>query len=188
MNKDYQVNRGKSTSRMNKSFNQPQVNHSQFASRMDVNGNYNLVGRFDNRRNFFNGQCFSCHNFGHKAAQCVAYKTIMTREAQKQRSMTRIMKRTYNNFSALENEVECSICSNFGHKDSECRSRFWQTPQKEQVSLNSKTWRKKESQPERCGIALYAEGQENQWYINSGCSKHMTGDKEKLQSYSALEK
>ena len=32
------------------------------------------------------------------------------------------------------------------------------------------------------------EGQENQWYIDSGCSKHMTGDKEKLQSYSALEK
>jgi len=46
----------------------------------------------------------------------------------------------------------------------------------------------KEPQPERCGIAFYAEGQENQWYIDSGCSKHMTGDKEKLQSYSALEK
>ena len=73
---------------------------------------------------FFNGQCFSCHNFGHKVAQCVAYKTIMTREAQKQRSMTGIMKRTYNNFSALESEIECSICNNFGHEDSECRSRI----------------------------------------------------------------
>ena len=38
----------------------------------------------------------------------------------------------------------------------------------------------KEPQPERCGIALHAEGQKNQWYIDSGCSKHMTGDKEKL--------
>eukprot|EP00253_Pinus_taeda_P009420 PITA_09420 len=81
MIKNYQVNEGKSTSRMNRSFNQPQVNHSQFASRMDKNYNH-LVGRFDNCRNFFNGQCFSCHNFGHKAAQCIAYKTIMTREAQ----------------------------------------------------------------------------------------------------------
>lgn len=54
--------------------------------------------------------------------------------------------------------------------------------------MNSKTWRKKESQSERCGIALYAEGQENQQYIDSGCLKHMTGNKEKLQSYSALEK
>eukprot|EP00253_Pinus_taeda_P033589 PITA_33589 len=67
------------------------------------------------------------------------------------------------------------------------RSRFRQTTQKEQAS-SVKTWRRKEPQPERCGIALYAEGQENQWYIDSGCSKHMTGDKEKLQSYSALEK
>jgi len=125
----------------------------------------------------------SCHNFGHKSAQWVAYKTIMTREAQKQRSMTGIKKRTYNNFSALENEIEYSICNNFGHEDSECRSMFWQT--KEQAS-NAKTWRMKEPQLERCGIALYAKGQENQWYIDSGHSKHMTGDKEKLQSYSAL--
>ena len=182
-NRDYQ---GQSILRVNKSYNQPQVKSSQFSSRMDDNRNYNhLGGRFDNRRNFFNGQCFCCHNFGHKAAQCVAYKTIMTREAQKQRSMMGITKRTYNNFSALENEVECSICNNFGHEDSECRSRFQQT--KEQAS-NTKIWRIKEPQIERCGIAFYAEGQENLWYIDSGCSKHMTGDKEKLESYSALEK
>ena len=188
INKDYQVNRGQSTLRMNQSYNQPQVKSSQFALRMDDNRNYShLVGRFDNRRSFFNGQCFSCHKFGHKAAQCVAYKTIMTREAQKQRSMTGITKMTYNNFSALENEIECPICNNFGHEDSECRSRFRQTTQKEQAS-SARTWRMKEPQLERCGIASYVEGQENQWYIDSGCSKHMTGDKEKLQSYSALEK
>ena len=156
---------------------------------MNANGNYNhLVGRFDNRRNFFNGQCFSCHKFGHKAAQCVAYKTIMTREARNQRSVTGIMKRTYNNFSALENEIECSICNNFDHEDPECRSKFRQTSQKEQASLSSKTWKKKETQPKRCGTALHAEGQENQWHIDNGCSKHMTCDKEKIQSYSALEK
>ena len=150
---------------------------------MDGNRNYNRLD--ESRRNFFNGQCFSCHNFGHKAAQYVAYKKIMTREAQKQRSMTGITKRTYNNFSALENEVECSICNNFGHEDSECRSKFQQ--RKEQAS-STKTWRIKEPQTERCGIAFYAEGQGNLWYIDSGCSKHMTGDKEKIESYSALEK
>ena len=139
MNKDHQVNLGQSTSRMNRSYNQPQVNHSKFAY-----GNYNhLDGRFDNRRNFFNGKCFSCHNFGHKAAQCVAYKTIMTREAQNQMSVTGIMKRTYNNFSSLENEIECSICNNFGHEDSKCKGRFRQTTQKEQASLSPKTWRNK---------------------------------------------
>eukprot|EP00253_Pinus_taeda_P003594 PITA_03594 len=191
-NGDYQVKQGQiankghqqSVLRMNKGYNQPQVRSSQFGSRINNNRDYNHVaGIFDNRRSFFNGQCFSCHNFGHKAAQCVAYKTIMTRKAQKQRSMTGITKRTYNNFSVLENEVECSICNNFGHEDSECRSRFQQ--RKEQAS-STKTWRIKEPQTERCGIAFYAEGQENLWYIYSGCSKHMTGDKEKLESYFAL--
>jgi len=171
---------------VNKSYDQPQVKSSQFASRMDENRNYNhLAGRFDNRRSFFNGQCFSCHKFGHKATQCVAYKTIMTREAQKQISMARITKRTYNNFSALESEIEYPICNNFGHEHSECRSRFRQTKGK---YSSTRTWRINEPQPERCGIDFYAEGQENQWYIDSGCLKHMIGDKEKLESYSALEK
>src|SRR3984885_7613705 len=106
---------------------------------MNNSRDYNhLTGRFDNCRSFSKGQCFSCHNFGHKAAQCVSYKTIMTREAQKQRSMTGITERTYKNFSALENEVECSICNNFGHEYFECRSRFQQ--RKEQAS-STKTWR-----------------------------------------------
>eukprot|EP00253_Pinus_taeda_P030036 PITA_30036 len=109
----------------------------------------------------------------------------MTREVKKQRSMTGITKRTYNNFSALENEIECSICNNFGHEYSECRSRIRQT--KEHTS-SSRTWRIKEPQPEICGIAFYAEGQENLWYIDNGCSKHMTGGKEKLESYTTLEK
>jgi len=54
--------------------------------------------------------------------------------------------------------------------------------------IESQNMEKEILQPERCGIALYVEGQENLWYIDSGCSKHMTGDKEKLQSYSVLEK
>eukprot|EP00253_Pinus_taeda_P009556 PITA_09556 len=58
----------------------------------------------------------------------------------------------------------------------------------EEQTSSAKTWRMKEPQPERCGIDLYAEGQENQWYIDSGCSKHMTGDNEKRESYTALEK
>ena len=112
----------------------------------------------------------------------------MTREAQNRRNVTGIKKSSYNNFSLLENEIECLICNNFGHEESECRSKFWQISQKEKTPLNPKIWRKKEPQTERCGISLYTEGQENQWYINSGCSKHMIGDKEKPHSYNSLEK
>ena len=68
------------------------------------------------------------------------------------------------------------------------QAKFRQIPQKEKTPLNPKKWRRKESQTEKCGISLYAEGQKNQRYNDSGCSKHMTSDKEKLHSYIALEK
>jgi len=101
---------------------------------------------------------FSCHNFGHKDAQYVAYKTIMTREARNQRNVTGVNKSSYNNFYLLENEIECSICNNFGHEESECRRKFRQSSQKEKNPLNPKIWRRKESQTERCGIDLCVEG------------------------------
>lgn len=68
----------------------------------------------------------------------------MTREPQNQGNVTWIMKQNYNNVSLLENEIECSIYNNFGHEEFECRSKFPQTSQKEQTSLNTKIWRKKE--------------------------------------------
>ena len=62
------------------------------------------------------------------------------------------------------------------------------TSAKEHIPSSSKVWRKKDLQVENCGIALFAEGEENQWYIDSGCSKHMTGDRNKLFAYNALER
>jgi hypothetical protein len=125
------------------------------------------------------------HNFGHKVAQCVAYKTIMTRESRKKRIELETKKNTYNNFYPLQNEVECAYCNNFGHEESECRSKI---QLKRHVPSSSKVWKKKELQVENCGIALFAEDEENQWYIDSGCSRHMTGEKDKLVAYSTLEK
>ena len=103
---------------INRIHNQPQENHTQFAPKMNINRNYNQqVNRFNSRRNFFNEQCFLCHNFGNKAAQCISYKTIMTREAQNQMNVTEIKRSSYNNFSPLQNEIECSICNNFGREE-----------------------------------------------------------------------
>lgn len=78
-------------------------------------------------------------------------------------NVTRIKRSSYNNFSPLKNEIECSIRNKFGREEYECKRKFQKTSQKEQTPLNPKIWRRKESQIERCGIALYVEGQENQW-------------------------
>ena len=83
----------------------------------------------------------------------------MTREARKQRNETGINKNTYNNFSPIQNEIECSYCNNFGHEESECRSKI---QPKEHIPSNSRVWRKKDLQVESYGIALFAEGEENQ--------------------------
>jgi len=43
-----------------------------------------------------------------------------------------------------------------------------------------KVWRKKEDN--KCGLVLSAQRQKDPWYIDSGCSKHMSGDKSKFLS------
>jgi hypothetical protein len=47
---------------------------------------------------------------------------------------------------------------------------------------NVKFWKKKESN--KCGLVLSAQRKMKPWYIDSGCSKHMTGDKGKFLSLS----
>jgi hypothetical protein len=90
---------------------------------------------------------------------------------------------SYNNvFSPLLDEIECSICNNFGHKENECRSKMLSSFKKDKKEDFTKIWKKKRKKTEECGLSLYAKNQENQWYIDSGCSKHMTGDKSKFES------
>jgi hypothetical protein len=47
---------------------------------------------------------------------------------------------------------------------------------------NIKVWKKKES--DKCILVLLAQRQTKPWYIDNGCSKHMTGDKGKFLSLS----
>lgn len=60
---------------------------------------------YTSRYSYFNGQCFTCHNFGNKAVNCVAYKTIMTREEINQYNSNESKKSSYNSFYPLQNEV-----------------------------------------------------------------------------------
>jgi len=78
---------------------------------------------------YFNGKCFICHNFGHKAPKCVAYKTIMTREARKQNNEVGVKKYSYNSFSPIQYETKCSFWNKFGHKEFEFMSKGHLMPQ-----------------------------------------------------------
>jgi len=43
-------------------------------------------------------------------------------------------------------------------------------------------WRKKKEEMEvnKCGLVLHAQNQNSQWYVDSGCSRHIIGDKSKF--------
>jgi hypothetical protein len=48
---------------------------------------------------------------------------------------------------------------------------------KTNISHNKKEWKKKKTE---CNVALYERNQGCQWYIDSGCSKHMARDQSKF--------
>eukprot|EP00253_Pinus_taeda_P021264 PITA_21264 len=133
-------------------------------------------------RGKFPFKCFACGRVGHYAAKCPHKDNIDKGKEpirwNKKQNANKKSYYTHEDNDGLSNSDE-------DERDSECRSRFQQTKEK---PSSTRTWRIKEPQTERCGISFYAEEQENIWYIDSGCSKHMTGDKEKLELYSALEK
>ena len=47
---------------------------------------------------------------------------------------------------------------------------------------SGKVWKKKENN--KCGLVVSVQRKKGPWYIDSGCSKHMTGDKNKFMSLS----
>ena len=88
-----------------------------------------------------------------------------------------------NSFDLLYNEPECYVCHNFGHKDSNCHLKDYKTDPRLNYSAGSnKFWKKKEDN--KCGLVLSIQKQKWPWYIDSGCSKHMSGDKSKFMSLS----
>jgi hypothetical protein len=86
-----------------------------------------------------------------------------------------------NCYDPLFNEPECYICHNYGHKSIDYHLRNYE-PDLNSPAENVKVWKKKES--DKCGLVLSAQRQTKPWYIDSGCSKHMTGDKGKFISLS----
>jgi hypothetical protein len=79
----------------------------------------------------------------------------------------------------LFNELECYICHNYGHKAPDCCLNNYK-PDSNHRAENVKVWKKNEDN--KCGLVLSAQRQKDPWYIDNGCSSHMTGEKSKLLS------
>ena len=89
------------------------------------------------------------------------------------------MGRNYNSFSPLQNlNIECFKCHNYGHKASNWR--LMEISKKPKlIKEQNKLWKEKTLEHE-CLIALKSQEKEDLWYVDSGCSKHMTGNKDKF--------
>jgi hypothetical protein len=88
-----------------------------------------------------------------------------------------------NNFDLLKNEIECYKCHNFGHKAANCHLKNEkEDPRIKFLDRKASTWKRKDS--EKCGQALSTQKQKASRNIDSGCSKHVTGDKDKVLSIS----
>jgi hypothetical protein len=86
-----------------------------------------------------------------------------------------------NHYDLLFSELECYNCHNYGHKATDCHLRKY-NPDLIPTAENVNVWKKKAD--DKCGLVLSAQKQNNPWYIDSGCSKHMTGDKSKFLTLS----
>jgi hypothetical protein len=92
-----------------------------------------------------------------------------------------------NMFESLSTEVECYKCNNFGHMAKYCRMTV---PPREPQQNNSsqrkephkRTWIRKHDQysNEECTLDLQDNKKKRGWYVDSGFSKHMTGDRDKV--------
>jgi hypothetical protein len=105
----------------------------------------------------------------------------LRRSRNNKQSMSR--QRCNNHFDLFNNEVECYNYHNFDHKDAKCHLNNYKVdPRIKLFSRTVSTWKKKDS--EKCGLVLSTQKQKDTWNIDSGCSKHMTGDKDKILSMS----
>jgi hypothetical protein len=160
-------------------------------------------------KGFFYGYCFFFSNFGHKAMnyslrfryEQSRYSTNNHLPQQRSRQPSNKQPQTINHamagkmtqvkhnnsyehsnhYDLLFSEPECYICHNYGHKAANCCLRNYK-PDLIPTAENVKVWKKKAD--EKCGLVLSAQIQNNPWYIDSGCSKHMTGDKCKFLTLS----
>ncbi|XP_059068383.1 uncharacterized protein LOC131858915 [Cryptomeria japonica] len=137
----------------------------------------------------FPSYCFSCNKFGHKATDCRL--NIRTFISQKP-------------FAPLADfTTVCYKCNNLGHIEKFCRSGINSPKQemkmnthqgvketKSDIDQKKETKREWKVKKEKHNIeksllvqaAFHAQDENDTWYVDSGCSNHMTGDTSKFLS------
>jgi hypothetical protein len=148
-------------------------------------------------QNIFRVLCYSCNNFGHKAINC---RAIMGRntwnrssyentknhyEINCPRNPRKAFDINYNSVGALSYEIECYKCNNFGHisrnykSDLIVSSRETRHVPFNHIGEQDRTCKRRQEdlKVKGYGFALQAQNRRSHWYIDSGCSNHMTGDK-----------
>ena len=128
------------------------------------------------------------NNFGHKDVNCRAYvrgRNTWNRNGYENfrnhdEEPHKEFDRSYNKSGALNYEIECYKCNNFGSITKNCISGMPVLSKETRSFLEQKrTWVKKQKDLhiDECGIALQDQRSIIQWCVDSGCSKHMIGDK-----------
>ena len=69
----------------------------------------------------------------------------------------------------------CTNCKRFGHVE----ERFWYK-NKDQINYLTSNWKEEENSSEPLLLFTHVENEERLWYLDIGCSNHMTGDKSKF--------
>lgn len=144
----------------------------------------------------FQGYFFVCNQFGYKEI----YYILNDRNKYKHRTMNygaharanptrkkigRIMNRNINYFTLLMNlDIICYMYNNFRHLVIFYRSSFLESPKQnteveQKKEENSKVWKKREKSM-IFQTTLHDRNERDQWYIDSGCSRHRRSDKSKF--------
>jgi hypothetical protein len=148
-------------------------------------------GRHQNR---FEGYCFFCYKYGHKATFCNVFSRNISAhnshgisrfeyERRHDKSIQNNVNNSHNRFDALKFEVECYRCNNFGHISRNCPVNFQKSVINQYTNQKTSYWKRKNDhlEIEECKIALQAD-HKVKWCVDSGCSKHMTGRKQIFDS------